>query len=94
LKGDYKVLGGKMIRVTIEEEDNRIKRIVITGDFFYPEEAFPQFEQALIGVKADEEEITEAVNLAYEKLRVVSVGAESEDFVAAIIRTLRGRPDA
>jgi len=30
-----------MIRVTIDEEDNRIQRIAITGDFFfYPEEAF------------------------------------------------------
>jgi hypothetical protein len=40
-----------MIGVTIDEEDNRIQRIAITGDFFYLEEAFPQFEQALIGVK-------------------------------------------
>ena len=84
-----------MIRVTIEEEDNRIQRISITGDFFfYPEEAFPQFEQALIGVKADEEAIRETVNLAYEKLGVVSVGVESKDFVAAVMQTLRGRPDA
>jgi len=84
-----------MIRVTIKEKDNRIQKIAITGDFFfYPEEAFPQFEQALIGIKADEEAIREAVNLAYEKLGVVSVGVESRDFVAAIMRTLRGRSDA
>ena len=83
-----------MIRVTVEEENNRIQRIAITGDFFYPEEAFPQFEQALIGVKTGEEAIREAVNLACKKLRVVSIGVESRDFVAAIMRTLRGRPDA
>jgi len=54
LKGDYKVPGGKMIRVTIEEKDNKIQKIAITGNFFYPEEAFPQFEQALTAVNADE----------------------------------------
>jgi len=84
-----------MIRVTVDEKDNRIQRIAITGDFFfYPEEVFPQFEQALIGVKADEEAIREAVNLAYKKLGVVSVGVEPRDFVAAIMQTLRGRSDA
>jgi len=57
-----------MIRVTVDEKDNRTHRIAITGVFFHPEEAFPQFEQALIGIKADEEAIREAVNLAYEKL--------------------------
>jgi len=36
----------------------------------------------------------EAVNLAYQKLGVVSVGVESKDFVEAIMQTLRGRPDA
>jgi len=61
-----------MIRVTVNEKDNRIQKIAITGDFFHPEEAFPEFEQALIGVKADEEAIREAVNLAYKKLGVVS----------------------
>jgi len=86
---------GKMIRVSLEEEDNRIRRIAITGDFFfYPEEAFPKFEQALIGVKADEEAIREAVSLAYKKLGVVSVGVDPKDFVAAIMQTLRGRADA
>jgi len=95
LKGDYKVPGGKMIRVTIEEKDSKIQKIAITGDFFfYPEEAFPQFEQALIAVNADEEAIREAVNLAYKKLRIVSVGVEPRDFVAAIMQTLRGEPDA
>jgi len=81
---------GKMIRVSLEEEDNRIRRIATTGDFFYPEEAFPKFEQALIGVKADEEAIRETVSLAYKKLRVVSVGVDPKDFVAAIMQTLRG----
>ena len=48
----------------------------------------------MIGVKADEEAIREAVNLACKKLGVASVGVESRDFVVAIMRTLRGRPDA
>jgi len=84
-----------MIRVTVEEKDDRIQKIMITGDFFfYPEEAFPQLEQALVGVKADEEAIRKVVNLAYEKLGVVSVGVEPRDFVAAIMQTLRGRQHA
>jgi len=95
LKGDYKVPGGKLIRVTIKKNDNMIQKIAITGDFFfYPEEAFPQFEQALTGIKIDEEAIREAVSLAYKKLEIVSVGVELEDFVNAIMHAVRGRPDA
>jgi len=95
LKGEYKVLGGKMIRVTLEEKNDKIQRIAITGDFFfYPEEAFPRFEQVLIGVKANEEAVRDAINSAYKKVGVVSVGVEPRDFVAAIMQTLRGRSDA
>jgi len=94
LKGEYKVLGGKMIRVTLEEKNDKIQRIAITGDFFYREEAFPRFEQVLIGVKANEEAVRDAINSAYKKLGVVSVGVEPRDFVAAIMQTLRGRSDA
>jgi len=93
LKGD-KVPGGKLIRVAIEEKDNIIQEIAITGDFFYPEEAFPQFEQALTGIKIDEEAIREAVSFAYKRLEIVSVGIEPEDFVEAIMHAVRGRPDA
>jgi len=94
LKGEYKVLGGKMIRVTLEEKNDKIQKTAITGDFFYREEAFPRFEQALIGVKANEESVRDAINSAYKKLGVVSVGVEPRDFVAAIMQTLRGISDA
>jgi len=94
LKGDYKVPGGKLTRVAIEEKDNIIQEIAITGGFFYPKETFPQFEQALTGVKIDEEAIREAVSLAYKKLGIVSIGVEPEDFVNAIMHAVRGRPDA
>ncbi|MCD6171849.1 MAG: hypothetical protein J7J36_05505 [Thermoplasmata archaeon] len=39
LKGEIKVKNGKLLKCKIELDDNKIKNIRITGDFFmYPEE--------------------------------------------------------
>ena len=46
---------GKLIRVKAKFEDDRIKSVRITGDFFlHPEEAIEKIEKSLIGVKIGE----------------------------------------
>ncbi len=44
----YKVPGGKLLKIKIEINNNRINSIQILGDFFlYPEEALTKIETAL-----------------------------------------------
>lgn len=53
-KAIYKIPGGKMIRVLLEYEDNTIKNIKITGDFFlYPEEGINLLEKGLKNISLD-----------------------------------------
>jgi lipoate---protein ligase len=48
----HKVVGGKLIRLRLRLEDDVIKDIRITGDFFiYPESDIFRIEKALLGVK-------------------------------------------
>ncbi len=54
-KIDYKVDGGKLLRIELLQESGIIKKIKIKGDFFiYPEEAIFLIEDFLIGKKIDE----------------------------------------
>jgi lipoic acid synthetase len=46
---DHKVQGGKLLRVSLEVEGDRVTRVSIAGDFFaHPEEAFEAAEAALV----------------------------------------------
>ena len=49
-KSVYKVPGGKLLKISLEPEDNRIKSIRIMGDFFlHPEESITELEDGLKG---------------------------------------------
>lgn len=50
LRKDYKVPGGKLLRVELALCDDVAQRVAVKGDFFaYPEEAFESAEAALSG---------------------------------------------
>ncbi len=54
-KGESLVKGGKLIRVRVEFQGNRIKEIRITGDFFlHPEDKIEDIENGLKNVPIDE----------------------------------------
>ena len=60
----YVYKSGKLlkIRLNYDEEQNCIKSIFITGDFFiYPEQALERLENNLIGVIATEDNIQTSV---------------------------------
>jgi len=88
LSAEYKVEGGKLLKCTLNVDSNVISSIKITGDFFmYPEEKIESLEQMLAGVKMDEESVREKMN-DFFKTDVQVVGADAEDFVKLIMRTL------
>ncbi|MBS7657259.1 hypothetical protein KEJ33_04980 [Candidatus Bathyarchaeota archaeon] len=59
-KAQLKVEGGKLIKVQLEIEDKKIKKVKITGDFFlHPEELIDDMEKAVAGASLDEKVIAD-----------------------------------
>jgi len=85
-KAEYKVSGGKMIKVQLTEKDNRIQKIKVTGDFFlHPEELIDQLEEALTQCLLNESGLTEHVRTFMEKREATLLGASPEDFARCIM---------
>ncbi len=84
LKGEIK--SGKLIKCCLEVENNRIKNIKFTGDFFiYPEEKIEELEEKLRGV-----EIGNISKVIYDLFKDVEiVGASKEDFVKIVEQLIK-----
>ena len=54
MRGEYKVPGGKLVAVDVEEQDGRITEAFVSGDFFLePDEALEDINAALVGLHTD-----------------------------------------
>ena len=88
-KSVYKVPGGKLLKIALEPEDNRINSIQIMGDFFlHPEESITELEDALKGAELSEDTLIELVEKFLSKPDVILLGATSNDIVKAIFLAL------
>jgi len=84
VEADYKA--EKLVRVTAEIADNRIRDILISGDFFMmPENALPKLEEALRGKSLNKSLLLKEVREFYEKSGVQVPGVKPEDFVKAVM---------
>lgn len=64
MHGDYKLPGGKLVRVDLEVARGALRDVVVSGDFFlYPDEALTEITGALEGIPVDmgEAEIAERI---------------------------------
>jgi lipoate-protein ligase A len=79
---------GKLIRVTIISEEEVIRGVSISGDFFTMPfaGAVEGLEEALVGVALDKDALAEAVAGAYERLGLMVFGAGQEDFVEVLMK--------
>jgi len=74
----YKVPNGKLLKVKIDIDDNKIKKIQILGDFFlYPEEAINKLEEELIGVKKDG--VLDVIERVIKNEKITLLGFNIED---------------
>jgi hypothetical protein len=81
---NYKAPGG-LIRVTLEEVEEQIKEIVVSGDFFmFPSNAIEKIEEKLIGTKTTGSEILDTLKNIYSSLPIESPGITPEDLESAI----------
>jgi len=85
-KAQYKVEGGKLIKVQLETEDNKIKKVKITGDFFlHPEELIEELEKAVEGTTLHEQILASRIKTFIKKNEAVLLGASPEDFAKCIV---------
>jgi lipoate-protein ligase A len=86
ISADYKVVGGKLLRVRLQVEHNIIQSIRITGDFFmHPEPAIEQLERQLIGIQCNAQALSAILQQFFER-DIEIVGASAEDFVTVIMK--------
>jgi len=85
-KSEYKVAGGKLLRVQLSEKDGRIRQVKITGDFFlHPETFIESMEEDLAGQPLDEKKIATFLRSSLELRGAVLLGASPEDFARCIM---------
>ncbi len=85
----YKVPGGKLIKVKIFVEDNRIRDITITGDFFlHPEECILAIEENLSDCQLEPDRILKQIDNALMSMDARLIGATPSDFVFAIMKAV------
>jgi len=85
-RAEYKVKGGKLIKVQLTVRDKKIKKIKITGDFFlHPEEIIEDIERMLEGHVLDEHELSSLIKNVMKNKQAVALGASPEDFARCIM---------
>ncbi len=85
-KAEYKVKGGKLIKVQLLKKGDKIEKIKITGDFFlHPEELIEELEEAITGHLLNESDLATLVKTLVEKKDATLLGASPEDFVKCIM---------
>ncbi len=84
-EASYKATKG-LIRVRLEIEDETIKDLVISGDFFlYPEDMLWELERFLVGKKVVRESLIAEISSFYDRFGVSSPGVKPEDFANVIL---------
>jgi lipoate-protein ligase A len=74
---DYKVPGGKLIRLQADLNGSRIVRVAINGDFFlYPEDRIAKLEKALAGKELDKAALQSIVEKELEGCEMVGISPE------------------
>ena len=86
LEANYKVPGGKLIKVKLSVSSDVIEQVRILGDFFmHPEESILTVEEALQGGKKDADEIEKTIEQTLHESETTLIGATAADFSKVII---------
>ncbi len=89
-KAEFKIPGGKLVKVTIDVEESKIADIMITGDFFmHPEEEIDNLESHLKGISTDENNVKQAINDFFRTKNVELIGAKPEDLLYVIMKAIK-----
>jgi hypothetical protein len=87
----YKVPNGKLIKVTVDHEKERIIKVRIRGDFFiHPEESIDDLELALKDVEYRKMAITDVISKFFIRDDLVAFGITPQALVDAIMMCREG----
>ena len=83
---DYKAPSGKLVRIRLKEDQDQIRSVKITGDFFLiPEESLGKLEKMLEDSPLREAELRLLVDRFFRGTGAQGLGVSSDDFVRAIL---------
>lgn len=89
-RAEHKVKDGKLLRCTLELDNNVIVNMRITWDFFmHPEESIEELENTLRGAELDEKMLKSKITKFYNS-GVQTVGAKIDDFVTLLMKCREG----
>jgi len=91
-KSVYKVPNGKLLKIFLDysEEDNLIRSVSITGDFFaYPEEAIEIMEDKLKDTILDRSFLLEKIQSVIREYNIEFIGLNAEGLVDGILMCLK-----
>jgi lipoate-protein ligase A len=79
---------GKLVRVVLVSEEDRVASVSISGDFFTQpyRGAVEELERRLAGARLTEEDLAQRVKEAFEATGMMVFGASQEDFVKTILK--------
>ncbi len=84
----YKVPKGKLLKISLEynQDNNVIKNIRITGDFFaYPEEAIERMEREINGTLLEKKQLLEKIHSIINVDHIHFIGLDAESLVQGIL---------
>jgi len=83
-KSIHKVEGGKLLRVYIEYEKERLQKVTICGDFFlYPEEKIKILEKEMSGLKFTN--LQGEIGKIIKRNNLIILGFDSQSLAQAIL---------
>ncbi len=86
LSSIYKIPGGKLVKVKLWVEAEKIERITILGDFFlHPEETIQAIENALVGTELNVTPLESIISKVMSESNASLIGATPKDLVTAIM---------
>jgi lipoate-protein ligase A len=90
VRGEYKVPGGKLVRVELQVNDDRLADVRLSGDFFLePDSALEDIARALVGMPSDATatQLADSVTAALDP-RVQMVGFDAQAVGIAVRRAV------
>ncbi|MGY5872681.1 MAG: lipoate protein ligase C-terminal domain-containing protein [Candidatus Thorarchaeota archaeon] len=86
LEANYKVPGGKLVKVKLSISSEIIEEVRILGDFFlHPEETILAIEESLIGCQKDELSIEKNIEQILTDSDATLIGATASDFSKTVM---------
>lgn len=90
-KGEYKIPGGKLVRIEIETKGHEIESIKITGDFFlHPESTIEQIELQLVGTPLRKKDIERQIKDVLKQFDGELLGVNPGQLSECIMSTVQG----